>query len=111
MAEGQRMTSAREAVEELMRCEHVDVLREGVALIVRELMEAEVAAQVGAELGERAPDARSAQRNGYRQRGWDTRVGARSSWRSRSCVRGRISRRFCSRRRAEQALVAVVQEA
>src|SRR3954451_16023048 len=75
MAEGQRMKTAREAVGELMRSEHVDVLREGIALIVRELMEAEGAAQIGAELGERAPDARSAQRNGYRERGWDTRVG------------------------------------
>ena len=32
MAEGQRMTAASEAVEQLMRSEHVDVLREGVAL-------------------------------------------------------------------------------
>jgi transposase-like protein len=69
MAEGQRMTAAHGAVEQLMRSEHVDVLRESVALMVRELMEAEVAAQIGAELGERAPDTRSAQRNGYRERG------------------------------------------
>src|SRR6478735_1609943 len=111
MAEGQRMTTAREAVEELMRSEHVDVLREGLALIVRELMEAEVAAQVGAELGERAPDARSAQRNGYRQRGWDTRVGeielAIPKLRSGSYFPSFLQ----PRRRAEQALVAVVQEA
>ena len=66
MAEGQRMTAAAGAVEKLMRSEHVDVLRESVALVVRELMEAEVAAQIGAELGERAPEVRSAQRNGYR---------------------------------------------
>src|SRR6188472_911583 len=111
MAEGQRMTTAREAVGELMRSEHVDVLREGLALIVRELMEAEVAAQVGAELGERAPDARSAQRNGYRQRGWDTRVGeielAIPKLRSGSYFPSFLQ----PRRRAEQALVAVVQEA
>ena len=49
MAEGQRMTAAREAVEDLMRSEHVDVLRESVALVVRELMEAEVAEQVAKE--------------------------------------------------------------
>jgi hypothetical protein len=53
MAEGQRMTTAHGAVEQLMRSEHVDVVRESVALMVRELMEAEVAAQIGAELGER----------------------------------------------------------
>jgi hypothetical protein len=38
-------------------------------------MEAEVAARVGAELGERAPAERSAQRNGYRARRSDTRIG------------------------------------
>ena len=70
MAEGQRMTAAHGAVEQLMRSEHVDVLRESVALMVRELMEAEVATQIGAELGERAPDARSAA-----QRISGTRVG------------------------------------
>src|SRR4051812_746475 len=75
MAEGQRMTAACEAVEEIMRSEHPDVLRESVALVVRELMEAEVAEQIGAELGERAPELRATQRNGYRARRWDTRVG------------------------------------
>src|SRR4051794_31358075 len=75
MAEGQRMTAAQGVVEELLGSEHVDVLRESVALVVRELMEVEVAAQIGAEFGERAPGVRSVQRNGYRERGWDTRVG------------------------------------
>jgi putative transposase len=111
MAEGQRMTTAREAVEQLMRSEHVDVLRESVALVVRELMEAEVAQQIGAGLGERAPGARSAQRNGYRERGWDTRVGeielAIPKLRSGSYFPSFLE----PRRRAEQALVAVVQEA
>src|SRR3954462_12998586 len=111
MAEGQRMTTAREAVEELMRSEHVDVLREGVALVVRELMEAEVAAQIGAGLGERAPEARSAQRNGYRERRWDTRVGeielAIPKLRSGSYFPSFLQ----PRKRSEQALVAVVQEA
>lgn len=111
MAEGQRMTAAHGAVEQLMRSEHVDVLRESVALMVRELMEAEVAAQIGAELGERAPGARSAQRNGYRERGWDTRVGeielAIPKLRSGSYFPSFLE----PRRRAEQALVAVVQEA
>lgn len=108
MAEGQRMTAAHGAVEQLMRSEHVDVLRESVALMVRELMEAEVAAQIGAELGERAPGARSAQRNGYRERGWDTRVGeielAIPKLRSGSYFPSFLE----PRRRAEQALVAVV---
>jgi putative transposase len=54
--------------------EHADMLRESVAWIVAELMEAEVTAQVGTELGQRTLD-RVAQRNGYRPRAWDTRVG------------------------------------
>jgi transposase-like protein len=60
------MTAAREAVEKLMLSEHADVIRESVAAMVAELMEAEVAALVGVEHGERAPERRAAQRNGYR---------------------------------------------
>src|SRR4051812_32406250 len=43
--------------------------------MVRELIEAELAARIGAEHGERAPERRTAQRNGYRYRDCDTRVG------------------------------------
>jgi putative transposase len=74
MAEGQRMTAAR-AVDKLMSSEHADVIRESVGLVVAELMEAEVAAIVGAEYGERAPERRTTHRNGYRERAWETRVG------------------------------------
>jgi transposase-like protein len=74
MAEGRRMTAA-EAVEKLLSSEHADVIRESVRLVVAELMGAEVAEMIGAELGERAPERRSTQRNGYRERSWDTRVG------------------------------------
>src|SRR3954466_8633597 len=111
MAEGQRMTAARGAVEEIMRSEHPDVLRESVALVVREIMEAEVAEQIGAELGERAPGDRVTQRNGYRGRRWDTRVGelelAIPKLRSGSYFPSFLE----PRKRSEQALVAVVQEA
>ena len=68
------MTAAQVA-DKLLASEHADVLRESVAWIVAELMEAEVTAKVGAELGERTPE-RLTQRNGYRARAWDTRVGA-----------------------------------
>jgi transposase-like protein len=67
MAEGQSLTT-REAVQEVLASEHADVLRESVALMVRESMELEVAQLAGAELGERAPGRRQAQRNGYRRR-------------------------------------------
>lgn len=53
----------------------VDFLREGVRVLAQALMEAEVTELVGAEHGERNPEGRTAQRNGYRDRDWDTRAG------------------------------------
>jgi putative transposase len=109
MAEGPRMTAAQLA-DKLMGEEHADVVGESVAWMAHQLMEAEVAAKIGAELGERSPD-RLAQRNGYRPREWDTRVGSLEL----AIPRLRTGSYFPSflepRRRAEQALVAVVQEA
>jgi transposase-like protein len=55
-----------ELVRKLMGDEHADVLRETLAWFVRELMEAEVAGQIGAGLHERAPE-RTTHRNGYRE--------------------------------------------
>jgi putative transposase len=110
MAEGPRMT-AGDLVDKLLTSEHADVLRESVAWLVGELMEAEVSGLTGAELGERAPDRRQAQRNGYRPRRWDTRVGELEL----AIPKLRTGSYFPSflepRRRAEQALVAVVPEA
>jgi len=112
MAEGQRMTAAQRAVETMLDSDHVDVIRESVAAMVAELMEAEVVAMVGAEHGERAPGERSAQRNGYRPRGWKTRAGeielAISKLRSGPAY---FPSFLEPRKRSEQALVAVVQEA
>src|SRR5579859_956488 len=110
MAEGQSLT-AREAVEGVLASEHADVLRESVALMVREIMELEVAQLAGAELGERAPGQRSAQRNGYRGRRWDTRVGEIELAIPRLRTGSYLPSFLEPRRRAEQALVAVVQEA
>ena len=86
------------------------MLRESVAWMVAELMEAEVAAQIGAELGERTPE-RLAQRNGYRPRAWDTRVGELELRIPRLRTGSYFPSFLEPRRRAEQALVAVVQEA
>ena len=74
MAEDRRMT-ASQVVDKLMASEHADVLRQSVAWVLAELMEAEVSTQIGAELGERAPGERTSQRNGYRPRNWSTRAG------------------------------------
>ena len=73
MAEDRMMTTA-DVVAKAMAGEHGDLLREAVALVVRELMEAEVATLTGAGRGERSED-RVTHLNGYRQRGWETRVG------------------------------------
>jgi putative transposase len=109
MAEDRRMTAAQ-VVDKLMGSEHADVVRESVAWVVGELMEAEVAAQIGAELGEVSGE-RVTQRNGYRPRPWDTRAGEIEL----AIPKLRQGSYFPSflhpRRRAEQALVAVVQEA
>ena len=109
MAERARMTAAQLA-DKLLASEHADVLGESVAWMAAQLMEADVSGQIGAELGERTPD-RVTHRNGYRSREWDTRVGSIQL----AIPRLRQGSDFPSflepRRRAEQALVAVVQEA
>ena len=107
MAEGTRMTAAQLA-DKLLASEHVDVLRESVAWMVAELMEAEVTAKVGAELGERTP-ARLTQRNGSRPRAWDTRVGELELRIPRLRTGSYFPSFLEPRRRAEQALVAVAQ--
>jgi putative transposase len=111
MAEGHRMTPAQ-VVDKLMSSEHADVIRESVRFMVAELMDAEVAALVGAEYGERAPERRTTQRNGYRERLWETRVGELELQIPKLRSGPAYFPSFLEpRRRAEQALVAVVQEA
>ncbi len=53
----------------------VDVLRDGVRALAQELMEIEITQHVGAERYERGAE-RTGERNGYRDRTWDTRVGS-----------------------------------
>jgi putative transposase len=73
MAESQSMTSAGVVAKALID-EHSDFLREGVAMIAAEIMEAEIGRQIGAGKGE-VTEVRSTHRNGYRPRPWATRVG------------------------------------
>ena len=63
MAETKRMT-ADEVVGYLLEGEGLDVLRESLAWVVQQVMEAEVSELVGAERGERAPEERLTHRNG-----------------------------------------------
>ncbi len=93
------------------RMEHdPDLLKEGVRVLSQALMEMEVEEHIGAGRHERNPG-RVGQRNGYRERNWDTRVGTVEL----RVPRVRDSSYFPSllepRRRAERALAAVVQEA
>jgi putative transposase len=110
MAGRDRMT-IEEVVRQVLRDEHADVIRESVRAVARELMEAEVSELVGAELGERRPDDRATHRNGYRSRRWDTRAGEIElqipKLRQGSYFPGFLE----PRRRSEQALLAVVQQA
>ena len=108
MAEELRM-----AIVEVLRkagVEQADFLREGVRVLAQELMELEVGQQLGAERHERTSE-RNGYRNGYRERPWDTRVGTIEL----QVPRVRDGSFFPSllepRRRAERALVSVVQEA
>src|SRR4029077_16936747 len=90
--------------------EQADFLREGVRVLAQELMELEVAEQLGAERHERTPE-RSGYRNGYRERPWDTRVGTIELQVPRVRAGSFFPSLLEPRRRAEKALVAVVQEA
>jgi transposase-like protein len=87
-----------------------DFLREGVRALARELMELEVTQHVGAERYERAAE-RTGQRNGYRERAWDTRVGTLELRVPRVHDGSFFPSLLEPRKRAERALVAVVQEA
>jgi transposase-like protein len=109
MADEQSMT-VREALGKVLGDEHADVLRESVRMILGELMEAEVSKLAGAERYEHTPE-RVAQRNGYRERGWDTRVGTLELAIPRLRTGSYMPTFLEPRRRSEQALVAVVQEA
>jgi transposase-like protein len=110
MAEGQRMTAA-EVVAQVRDGRLEDFVRDAVVLVARELMEAEISAEIGAELGEVAPEARVTHRNGYRARPWETRVGEIELLIPRKRQGSYFPSFLEPRRRSEQAIVAVVLEA
>ncbi len=88
----------------------LDFLREAMGVLVQAIMEAEVAVQIGAEHGERSPS-RLTQRNGYRPRPWDTRVGTLELQIPRVREGSYFPTLLEPRRRSERALLAVVQQA
>lgn len=108
---GQDRMTIEEVVRKVLRDEHADVIRESVKVVVQELMEAEVSDLVGAKLGERDPEGRATHRNGYRPRRWDTRAGE-IELQIPKLRQGSYFPSFLQpRKRSEQALVQVVQQA
>jgi hypothetical protein len=99
-----------EVVRKVLVDEHADVLRESVAWLARQLMEVEVSELIGAERGEPTED-RATHRNGYRPRRWDTRAGE-IELQIPKIRQGSYFPSFLQpRRRSEQALLSVVQQA
>ena len=88
----------------------LNVLREGIRILSQVLMETEVAGLIGAERHERTGE-RSASRNGSRRRTWDTRMGTIELAIPKVKPGTYFPSLLQPRRRAEHALLAVVQEA
>lgn len=105
------MTTEKMALIELIeKTDDAGFARELLAFAADRLMGVEVEAVCGAAPGERTPD-RINQRNGYRERAWETRLG-RIDLKIPKLRKGSYFPGFLEpRRTAEKALVAVIQEA
>lgn len=105
------MTDERMALLELIeKGADADLVRDLLAFASERLMAAEVDELTGAAAGVRSPD-RINHRNGYRARGWETRVG-RIELAIPKLRKGSYFPAFLEpRRTAEKALTAVIQEA
>ena len=105
------MTDDKIALRELLeKGSDTSFLRDMIGFAAERLMALETEALCGATVGERTPDRRN-QRNGYRDRDWDTRAGT-VELRIPKLRHGSYFPGFLEpRRMAEKALTAVIQEA
>lgn len=105
------MTDDKIALREMLeKGSDATFLREMIGFAAQRLMEMEVGEVTGAAHGERSPD-RLVQRNGYRDRDWQTRAGT-VELRIPKLRKGSYFPAFLEpRRMAEKALTAVIQEA
>ena len=105
------MTDDRIALREMLeKGSDATFLRRMIGFAAQRLMELEVGDMTGAAHGERSPD-RLVQRNGYRERDWQTRAGT-VELRIPKLRKGSYFPAFLEpRRTAEKALTAVIQEA
>lgn len=87
-----------------------DLLREMIGFAAERLMELEVGSRTGASYGEKSSE-RLAQRNGYREREWQTRAGTVELRIPRLRTGSYFPSFLEPRRCAEKALSAVIQEA
>jgi putative transposase len=105
------MTDERMALIELVeKSPDADLIRDLLAFAAERLMAFEVEGRTGAPLGARSAE-RVNQRNGYRERAWETRTG-RIDLAIPKLRKGSYFPSFLEpRRTAEKALTAVIQEA
>src|ERR687886_2174979 len=108
---GQDRMTIEEVVRRVLREEHADVIRESVRAVAQEMMEAEVSELIGAGHGERRPEDRATHRNGYRARRWDTRAGEIELQIPKIRQGSYFPSILAPRRRSEQALLGVIQQA
>jgi transposase-like protein len=87
-----------------------DPLRAMAEILTDFLMEAEVTAKIGAEPHERNAE-RTTHRNGHRERRWDTRLGTLTLNVPKLREGGYVPSFIEHRKRSEQALISVIQEA
>jgi transposase-like protein len=97
-------------VGKLLKEDDSDILREGIQALAQMIMDVEVSSKVGAGHYERSEN-RTAYRNGYRTRAWDTRGGTVELKVPKITVGSYFPSLLEPRRRAEKALHAVIVEA